>query len=419
MVYLEDRSQIFTELKVAFIFDFNSKDTFDKVKAELSKEIGESVITNHHFINTTGDFQKFEIQKRYDGAGNLYRFSTPFMPFLYAKTFLGKVLSWIDKNGETHEGNNLYVVIGTDRKSPLHLRKMNFTKFIMLFNEEKILKDFPRQNHVFSRPVKKLLSLAFNGIDELSPIRKNFAVEYAGPFSNYLVVKYFGGKNYQKKKTLIFSGIDDIMDALVNSIKNPQLSVEENDKLRKFKDEQLRLFNAVRNFEVFKQQFPNISFTIDLNSHVPRVNSFFSSVRNKLLEIVRDGDLHNGHINYDSDQSKFQIKEANLTNSFYLNSIDILECKVGGMLADCDIFESELDNCYVNKCNLFSESKAVNSYLMDSYVNSSSVLKDCHFSGKNGIMIGSMAGGVFENGKINNLSRISNDTRVLEYEKIK
>jgi hypothetical protein len=34
-------------------------------------------------------------------------------------------------------------------------------------------------------------------------------------------------------------------------------------------------------------------------------------------------------------------------------------------------------------------------------------------------MVGSMEGGVFENGKINNLSRISNDTRVLEYEKIK
>lgn len=419
MLSLQDRSQIFSDLRLAFIIDFNTKEGFDKTRSVLSLFLEDQVFQNTSSITTTSAFGRFELEKKFERGGNSYRLSTPMLPFLGSKSLLNKILGWIIENGETNENSDLYCIIGAQKGSFLDLRKMNFLKLIMLFNEDKVLKDFPRQNHVFSRPIKKLLSLDFDPLVNVSPIKKSFAVEFGGPFSNYLVLKYFGGKDYQTKKSKIFEGVDEFIDALVTSIREPNLSIDEKERLKKIQDRHIHLVQSLRNLAVFKESFPKINFTIDLNTHDSRVHSFFATIRTRLLEIIRDSSMTEGYINYDSDQSKFQIKEGNLKNSFFLQGIDILESEVGGMVVDCDIFESNLNNCYISKSNLFSESTAKSSYLLDSYVNGTSKLIDCHFTGRNGIMIGEMERGLFENGKINNISRISNTTRVLEYEKIK
>lgn len=419
MLSLQDRSQIFSDLRLAFILDFNTKEGLTNTKSSLASFLGEPVIENTSSITTSSAFSRFEIEKRSERGGNSYRISTPLLPFLSAKSQLTKLLGWISENAETTETSDLYCVIGTKKGSFLDLRKMSFIKLIMLFNEDRLLKDFPRQNHVFSRPIKKLLFLDFDGLGNVSPVKKSFAVEFGGPFSNFLVLKYFGGKDYQNKKAKIFEGIDDFVDALVESMINPNLSIEEKERLKKIQDQKQYLVQSLRNFSVFREAFPKINFTIDLSTHDSRNNSFFSTIRMKLLDIIRDSGMTEGYLNYDSDQSKFQIKEGNLKNSFFLEGIDILESEVGGMISNCDIFESTLDNCYISRSNLFSETTAKFCYLNDSYVNGTSKLIDCHFAGRNGIMIGSMEGGVFESGKINNMSRVSNSTKVLEYEKIK
>ena len=419
MLSLQDRSQIFSDLRLAFIIDFNTKEGFDKTKSLLSSFLEDQIFQNTAFITSSSPFNRFELEKRFERGGNSYRLSTPMLPFLNSKSLLNKILGWVKENGETNQSSDLYCVIGTKKGSFLDLRKMNFLKLIMLFNEDKVLKDFPRQNHVFSRPIKKLLSLDFDPLINVSPIKKSFAVEFGGPFSNYLVLKYFGGKDYENKKSKIFEGIDEFVDSLVTSIQDPNLSIDEKERLKKIQNQREHLVQSLRNLSVFKESFPKIKFTIDLSTHDSRIHSFFATIRTRLLDIIRDSGMSEGYINYDSDQSKFQIKEGDLKNSFFLEGVDILESEVGGMIVDCDIFESNLDNCYISKSNLFSETTAKSSYLLDSYVNGSSKLIDCHFTGRNGIMIGEMEGGVFESGKINNMSRISNTTRVLEYEKIK
>ena len=191
MLSLQDRSQIFSDLRLAFIVDFNTKEGFDKTRSLLSSFLGDQVFQNTSSITTTSPFGRFELEKKFERGGNSYRLSTPMLSFLGSKSLLNKILGWIAENGETTQNSDLYCIIGAQKGSFLDLRKMNFLKLIMLFNEDKVLKDFPRQNHVFSRPIKKLLSLDFDPLVNVSPIKKSFAVEFGGPFSNYLVLKYF------------------------------------------------------------------------------------------------------------------------------------------------------------------------------------------------------------------------------------
>ena len=67
--------------------------------------------------------------------------------------------------------------------------------------------------------------------------------------------------------------------------------------------------------------------------------------------------------------------------------------------------------------NLFDNCKTVNSKLKDCYVNRTSVLVDSYFCGNNGVMNGSMKGGIFREGKITDMSKFDG-TEVVEYEKI-
>ena len=67
--------------------------------------------------------------------------------------------------------------------------------------------------------------------------------------------------------------------------------------------------------------------------------------------------------------------------------------------------------------NLFDRCKASNCKLKDSYVNRTSEIIDSYVCGNNGVMNGSMKGGIFREGKITDMAKFDG-TEVVKYEKI-
>lgn len=137
------------------------------------------------------------------------------------------------------------------------------------------------------------------------------------------------------------------------------------------------------------------------------------------MEIITEGNLNKGLINYDSDKGRFQLKGMKITDAMFIKHMDIVDCEIEGAVEECDIFESIIKSSELKRCNLFNETVAENSYLFDCYVNSSSELKNCHFAGYRGVMNGEMIAGVFESGMANEKAKISKETKVMQIEKIK
>jgi hypothetical protein len=147
--------------------------------------------------------------------------------------------------------------------------------------------------------------------------------------------------------------------------------------------------------------------------------SFWSIIRDKLFTLLNECDLKDGIINYDTNTSKIQVKDADLTHSYKIENIDIVECKVKGVLTNCDIFNSEIEESELYNCNLFNNTVATHCKVMDCYTNKSSKLINCYVDGKNSMMNGSMEGGILRNGKITNLSSFDKNVEKIEFEKIK
>ena len=129
--------------------------------------------------------------------------------------------------------------------------------------------------------------------------------------------------------------------------------------------------------------------------------------------------MEEGIINYDSDISKVQIKDAKLLDCFEIEGIDIVECVVQGNLTNCDIFTSTIKNSCNTFCNFFNESKVISSKMENCYVAKGVECEDCYVFGKKGVFSGHMTGpGIFREGRITKFAKFDKSVEVIEKEKI-
>ena len=69
-------------------------------------------------------------------------------------------------------------------------------------------------------------------------------------------------------------------------------------------------------------------------------------------------------------------------------------------------------------CNLFGVTEVLDSKLEDSYVSKNVICKDSYVFGPRGVFSGEMEGGIFRKGRATKLSRFSDNTEIIEMEKI-
>ena len=430
MDFLTSIDTLGKEVQVSFILDFDKKAAQDVIKRSVSAFLGFPVLDAYHPLGTRNISDSFQLERRRDRAGNAWRISTPFMSWYEARNVFSKIAKWIKENAETNDSCDVIISLRFGKHSSFQLSNANLLKFVLDLKEEDIFKDFPsKKNSLYSKPIKKslLLQMTRSGSSLLPRFNLDlsktngsyYAMEFGGPFHNFIVIRYFGGAGYENKKDLILDTLSMMLDTFIKSIKDPHLSFDNKEELKKIEERFNIIKSSFRNIQEFKKAFPDIKLMVDLSTHEGYVNTFFLQIRSKLLEIITEGGLEKGFINYDSDKGRFQLKDMKINEAMFLRGLDLVDCEIEGAIEECDIFESKIKTSELKRCNLFNGTVAENSYLFDCYVNSSSELKNCHFAGYRGVMNGEMTGGVFESGMANEKAKISESTKVMQIEKIK
>jgi hypothetical protein len=104
---------------------------------------------------------------------------------------------------------------------------------------------------------------------------------------------------------------------------------------------------------------------------------------------------------------------------FEVEGIDIVDSKIQGNVINCDLFSCQLVNTSVFYSNLFGSTDVTESKVEDSYVSKNVICTNSYVFGKRGVFSGEMEGGIFRQGRATKFARFSNDTEVIEIEKIK
>ena len=431
MLLNEQTVNVLLNSKIGYEFEFYSNYSVEDTAEKLARYLGKKISVfdeSHSDFKVTPDHYK--IEKDYSGGKKLMELVTASLPYQEARVTLIKVLKWIKENGYTNSrcGMHFNISFNDEKMGSSFLTSMNRLKFILDFDEDKIFKDYPdRQNSVYAKSIKfvipadKLsLETAKNVTqgDFIFPTEKYYGVNFLKLEKNYLEFRYLGGEDYEKKTDKLLATQDFFIESLYKSASRPKFDSEDKKKLTKILDKHRDAIEAYRSFKLFKENFPDIGILVNMDTDDRNINSFWSKIREKIFELLTEGTLKKGIINYDSNTGKIQVKDADLKGAFKLEEIDIVDCtNVRGIVNKCDVFGTTLEGAEIYESNLFDRCKTMNCKLKDCYVNTSSTIEDSYFCGKNGVMNGTMKNGIFREGKITDLSKFDG-TEVVEYEKI-
>lgn len=431
-MYSNEQLNAIHSSNLGFSFEFFTKDKLDLVKESITSALNKKIRVediSHKGFTPSRDVFKIELDSL--GGAGMFTLKTGALPFVEAKIILSKILKWIRENGSTTSRCSLKLNISFDvnKLGPVgNISKLDIGKFVLNFDEDKVYDEFPdRKDSIYAKSIKFILPLG--GMVQSSPNKniwknymfindKYYGVDFTGLSNGYIKFRYLGGVNYENKYSTILLMIEYFITSLYEVLDNPVYNENDLSMLDDVLDNHSDILQAYKTYEKFKEKFPKIKLMIDLKTAIPLIEMYYPKIREKIFDLLTKADMTEGKINYDTDASKIQIKDAKLIRCFEINGVDIVDCTVKGNIKNCDIFTSDVEDSILHEVNLFGASICKDCKIKDSYISRNVTVENCYIFGKKGVFSGDMEGGIFKQGRVTKFANFSKTTEIIELEKI-
>jgi len=425
-------SPLFEKTLVRFISEFDSEMKPSRILSELSKELKKKV------SNQPAGSYNINITRGTDGV---FRIETSFMLYRDSRLLILSLFKWIERNAITEKTHNMYVDIkfidtekgpfkGTLFNSGITIEKIDKLKMILDFDESKVYDTFPSRRYGFNsrsvarfEPNQKFIPKEDSPVDPkfyAIPDTSNCGINFETLNQGFLRLQYVGGKDYEKKAPEVLDIISEFCVSAWNCTVNSGYSKENINSFEKIVFRHAKIREAYLDYVIFQKNFPSIKLTIDMIENPKTIYTFYQSIRDRIYDLLTNIEFKDElEMNYDTTLCILQIRGGSIKGNV-VKGIDIVNCSVEyGSFEGCDFYNCEIKDASMTRCNLFLDSIAHRSRLIDSVCNRTVTLEGCQFDGSNGVLNGQMNGGIFRNGGLGVHAEISKDTIVIEYRKLK
>lgn len=421
---------IFNHARIGFEFEFFSDFDIKEVAKSLQSNLGKKIlIFDKHGSEFKPNSYTFKLEKDYSGGEYLIELVTGPLEYIESRIILIKVLEWIKLNGSTNDRSSIHINISFDDNFGKNfMYKFDPLKFILDFDENEVYKRFPtRRNSVYCKTIKFIVpngKFYLEDFGEINP--KNFIVPgekyYGINFSKlsdqYLEFRYIGGEGYEKKYQKILELMNYFIISIYNTLSSQSYSDDNKKELQKIIKRYKKVLDAYNSYDDFVKYFPDIELSIDLNKDPLIVKTYYGKLQNKLFSILTESNMKIGKINLDTDLSRIQLKDVDI-KIWNLKDVEIFNSIISNSyLNNCDIYGSKIINSDGEYLNAYNNTLIENSKIKNSFISSTSGLKNCYLHGKLSTMNGIMDDGIFREGKIGKYAKISDSTEIVECEKI-
>ena len=407
-------------------FEFYSNLSIEETSKQISELLGKKIRIEkkaHSDFEVTQD--EFKLEPDMSGGVNLMELVTGALPYSSARLMIIKVCKWIDDNGYTNDRSSIHLNLSFDKNkidNKYRISKMNVLKFVLDFNEEQVFKFFPRrENSAYAKSIKFVIpkdDVTFfdgkyiNQQNFIYPDSKYYGVNFDKRHKNYLEFRYVGGVDWQKKTTTILHLIDRFLIQLWNSTETTQFSELNSIELKKIISKNQKIIDARKDWRTIKDNWKDTKFTVDLKDDEKIIALYWPSVKERVIKLFTHGTLTKGHINYDSDTGKVQVKNGKLDYCVDLVGYEFVNSLLKGEFKYCDMFTCQIESSDIDTCNFYASCQITSSKVKSSYVHHSVVTDDCYIYGK-GIFKGTMNGGIFREGGYSKKTTVFNQTEVI------
>lgn len=427
------REELLNSALVGVEFEFYSNLELEETQKSLSDLLGRKIqLEDKAHSDFQPDDKVFKMEPDMSGGKGLIELVTGAMPYRNTRIVIIKMLNWIKENGYTNDRASIHLNVSFDKKyleDPYMISKMNVLKFILEFDEARIYKFFPnRENSTYAKSIKWIMpkrEAYWFDEDHIEPNNFKFAdtkyygINFSKKEKNYLEFRYLGGENYHEKKEAVLHLLDRFILQVWNSCNSPRFTPENRIELRRILNKNLPLVEMLRDHRKLNENWPKINILVDLQDNYQTIKVQWDRIKDRVLELIVDGSLEEGIINYDSDYSVIQIKDGVFKTAYNLDGYEFINCKIRGNVLNSSIYGGYVEGSMLTRCNLYQGAEIKDSKVESCYVHGSVTVTNCYVFGRDGIFKGKMVGGIYREGFLGKDARIDDTTEVVVSKKIR
>ena len=245
------------------------------------------------------------------------------------------------------------------------------------------------------------------------PDEKYYGVNFTKLKDGYLEFRYLGNRDYEKKIKEIREVIDYVILYLYDILSHRANGYTKEDlaKLKEMMKEYSKVVKCYSNPELFFMNFPDFHVFVDLKGLDENIKTYFPMIKDKIFDLVVDGNVRSCYFNYDTTNGRYQLKEARIRNFMKVKDMDLISCDIkGGALENCNLFTCDIKKSRIENCNVANGCKISSSKVNASVIEFSNELTDCFIDCKGKNVNCKTIGGVLRGGNIGDYAEIGKDT---------
>jgi hypothetical protein len=423
-----DKLNALSSSVIGFEFEFYTNMLKGRAAESLSKLLNKTVkVSDKYHSNLSVDSKTFKLEPDYSGGSKMVEFITGPLPYQEAIPILIKTLNWIDENGWTNDRCAFQFSISFDkfrRDVKDRIENLDKLKFILGLDEGMIYSKFGnRQKNVYAKSIKRVVPRnRFSIVENLTtidpkmfrvPEDKYYGVNFTKIDKGYLEFRYLGNRDYQKRIKDIREIVDYVVLYLYDLLSHRISGYDQNDlkKLQSMMNEYTKVVRSFSNPDFFFRNFPDFHIFVDLKGWDENIKTYWPVIREKVFEIIVEGNVKSGYFNYDTTTGRSQLKDARSREALGLNDLDLISCDVkNGILKNCNIYSSKVKKSSLENCYIDSDCELESSKLKDTLVDFTNSLKDCFIDCEGKNINCKIEGGVIRAGNIGENAEVSEET---------
>lgn len=426
------RSEVLNASQMGIEFEFYSNLKLEETQKSVSKLLGRKIkLEDKAHSDFVPSADVFKMEPDMSGGAGLIELVTGPMPYRNARLVIIKMLGWIRENGYTSDRASIHLNMSfnpdylEDRNMIQH---MNVMKFILEFDEARIYKYFPnREDSTYAKSIKWIMPKheAFyynenmvNKDNFTFANTKYYGINFEKAQKNYLEFRYLGGKNYEKRADDILHLADGFIMSIWKSCHNPRFSPENKIELKRILKKNEPLTEMLKDYKAVNKHWPKINILVDLQDDPQVIEVQWDRFKKKVLDLLSNGSLEEGIINYDSDYSSIQVKDGKFGAAYLLDGFEFIDCELSGNIENSSIFGGTVNGGQLLRCQLYKGCELIDCKVESSYVHGSCELTNCYVFGRDGIFKGKMKGGIFREGGLSKYARFEDNTEIVVSTKI-
>ncbi len=145
---------------------------------------------------------------------------------------------------------------------------------------------------------------------------------------------------------------------------------------------------------------------------------YWDRMKHKVMNLITQGGMTEGIVNYDSDIGHIQIKDGKFPVCFGLEGYDFIDCDIRGNIEKSNLFGCKVEGSMLLRCDLYQNTEVKESKIESCYVHGSCNLTNSYVFGRDGVFKGKMTGGIFREGMMSDNARFE-DVEIVVSKKIK